>query len=628
MKRLLLIIATFLIFQSAFCSPSKLDFKDYTDLIMQLQFLSAKSKAKALDTDSEIPYYTWLADFFGNAGQSPEIDGLRYLVIQTDETEKHEALKQLTTGVFLLFNEELVSEAFVSLNKAIELADKEQQSHLLKLSYFAILELYKREIVQVSDAYGKYVEKYREITSTAYDTAWYHLHRFNYITKKVDVVRAREELPLVDRQMEDFFMNNVLNERIMTAYFYNKAIFHSDSKEWALAADYFQRTIDFGKTEDFLRDYVFHANLHLAECYSSLLIFDKALPVLEQAMTFWDKSDTVRSQYLQNLFAALYYFEKVGEYDSAYALMKQTMELDRQLRFQSNSLRLTELKVDLDVAEIENQNLLKDRELEDQGNLLTIGTIILVFFIAFIIILYIANRKISNQNEKLKLAYEEISLKNTKIETLMKELHHRVKNNLQIISSLLGLQSMKLKDESAKKAVSEGKERIRAMSLIHQRLYQNELVTSLNIRDYISDLIEDISKSYRPNGSVKLDIQVPSIEMDADTAMPIGLIINELVTNSFKYAFSEENRHPQLSLSLYKSDENIYKLTVKDNGRGIPHHVQEGQQSTFGMKLVTLLVNKQLKGKIHTQNDGGLMYSIQFPVIKLFTDGHNKSNDR
>ena len=193
----------------------------------------------------------------------------------------------------------------------------------------------------------------------------------------------------------------------------------------------------------------------------------------------------------------------------------------------------------------------------------------------------------------------------------MRELYHRVKNNLQVVSSLLGLQSMKLTDENAKRAVSEGKGRILAMSLIHQKLYQKSVITSLNVREYLESLVEQIAHAYDPSNRVNLNIQLKNEEIDMDTGLPIGLIVNELVTNSFKYAFEAKFGH--ITVNLKQEGDINYILQVTDNGRGLPDDFDLESATSFGLKLVQILT-KQINGKVQIENSEGFNCSIHFPV--------------
>ena len=174
--------------------------------------------------------------------------------------------------------------------------------------------------------------------------------------------------------------------------------------------------------------------------------------------------------------------------------------------FISNNVLTTEYRERVEAEQREAEILNQMQEIESRNTLLLFISILslllacLVFTLAF--------------------TYQKIKYKNQRIETLIKELHHRVKNNLQVISSLLGLQSMKLENESAKKAVSEGKGRIRAMSLIHQKLYQNEEVTKLNIKEYIINLVTELATAY---GYQKAQILIvaPNDPFDAETTLPL-----------------------------------------------------------------------------------------------------------
>jgi two-component sensor histidine kinase len=197
-----------------------------------------------------------------------------------------------------------------------------------------------------------------------------------------------------------------------------------------------------------------------------------------------------------------------------------------------------------------------------------------------------------------------------KVEILLRELHHRVKNNLQIISSLWGLQMMRLDNEEAKYAANAGKERIRAMSLIHQKLYQTDQFTKINIKEYIDNLVLELTDSYGYKDKAHIQIDVPPDEFDIDTTLPLGLIINELTSNAFKYAF-ENVEKPILVLRLWKSSKSEYTLFIQDNGKGLPPHFSIAETSSFGLRLVNLLV-KQIKGNLTQNYDNGLTYQISF----------------
>jgi len=194
----------------------------------------------------------------------------------------------------------------------------------------------------------------------------------------------------------------------------------------------------------------------------------------------------------------------------------------------------------------------------------------------------------------------------------MKELHHRVKNNLQVISSLLGLQSMKLEDPIAKEAVLEGKNRVKAMSMIHQKLYQNQEVSQLDFKSYVEDLVDDLKNSYMPDDDVEVSLSIPDINLDIERTIPLGLILNELITNSFKYAFQEIEK-PLIQVELI-NDGTDYFLNVCDNGPGVEDEFHPEKIASFGLRLVNLLV-KQLDAALTINRANGLMYEIKFSSV-------------
>ena len=197
-------------------------------------------------------------------------------------------------------------------------------------------------------------------------------------------------------------------------------------------------------------------------------------------------------------------------------------------------------------------------------------------------------------------------------EVLLKEIHHRVKNNMQIISSMLGLQSLSVKDSMYGDMLRDSQNRIRSMALIHEKLYQSENMADVDFSEYIDSLISNITKSYHLKDSIVITKDVKEFSFSIDTAIPLGLIINELISNAIKHAFPD-NKSGEIQLQINRVDgSNKYNLNVNDNGIGMdPGFVIENSKS-LGLKLVQALVD-QLEGdlKITTSNEGTL-FSIDF----------------
>jgi two-component sensor histidine kinase len=200
---------------------------------------------------------------------------------------------------------------------------------------------------------------------------------------------------------------------------------------------------------------------------------------------------------------------------------------------------------------------------------------------------------IEEQSEKLKM--------------VMKELHHRVKNNLTIVSSLLELQSNRLHDETTIKAFQEGQQRIEAMSLIHQRLYKSEQLTTINMVEYIHELTHNLMNAYGfDEHTIEIITNIEYQEMDIDVAIPIGLILNELLTNTFKYAY-HNTKSPQLIINLLNIKGLV--LEVKDNGVGIDMEQWTKKTGSFGKRLITGL-GEQLGGESTIENRNGTFYQL------------------
>lgn len=201
-------------------------------------------------------------------------------------------------------------------------------------------------------------------------------------------------------------------------------------------------------------------------------------------------------------------------------------------------------------------------------------------------------------------------------ETLIGEIHHRVKNNLQVVSSLLQIQRRGLgsDDEKGREALLESQSRVSAMGLIHNKLYQGKEVTSVHMPEYLKDLGETLLDAYRQEEQVEIFYDVADISLDVDIAIPLGLIINELVTNSIKYAFPK-GREGTIEISLHRERDQL-RLLVADNGVGAAAAEKRIDSTAFGTNLIGLLI-KKLKGEIEILEGQGYGVGIRFPELKL-----------
>jgi two-component system, sensor histidine kinase PdtaS len=196
-------------------------------------------------------------------------------------------------------------------------------------------------------------------------------------------------------------------------------------------------------------------------------------------------------------------------------------------------------------------------------------------------------------------------------EVLLKEIHHRVKNNLQVISSLLNLQSQQIQDPAVSIAFRESQDRVRTMALIHEKLYQSDNLAEIEFSQYINNLSAYLVRSYQANSAnIRLNIHCDPIFLDIDTSMPCGLILNELISNALKYAFPE-NRPGEIWIEMRTAENHQVNLVVADNGIGFDPNFDPLNASSLGLQLVTALVN-QIGGELRFENCCGTRVEITF----------------
>jgi two-component sensor histidine kinase len=218
--------------------------------------------------------------------------------------------------------------------------------------------------------------------------------------------------------------------------------------------------------------------------------------------------------------------------------------------------------------------------------------------------------QLRQSNEQLKLSLHEK-------EVLLKEVHHRVKNNLNVIISLLSLQSKSFDDPKVIEVFENSKNRIYSIALVHEQLYQSQTFSQINFRDYIRQLVSGLFYSCSDSAApIQLTFEVDEIYLNIETAIPCGMIINELVTNAIKYAFPD-HRSGEIKIILKANNLRKFYLTIQDNGIGFPPEFDWENASSLGLTLVRLLM-KQLDGTIELEtNTVGVSFDLQFRELKL-----------
>jgi two-component sensor histidine kinase len=201
-------------------------------------------------------------------------------------------------------------------------------------------------------------------------------------------------------------------------------------------------------------------------------------------------------------------------------------------------------------------------------------------------------------------------------EVLIKEIHHRVKNNQAVISGLLELQRGYAEDEFSSRVLSESQRRVQSISMIHEKLYQNEQLEEINFEKYVRELVDIIAYSFDYNErEIEVDIDIDDFKLGVDQGIPCGLILNELVSNAYEHAFTEQTEGA-IEIAMKKGADNIIRLTVADNGKGLPDGFDIGQNDTLGLTLIETL-STQLEGSFTYENTHkGACFKLEFEKEK------------
>ncbi len=367
------------------------------------------------------------------------------------------------------------------------------------------------------------------------------------------------------------------------------------------------------------------ASVGLGICYRKKKNHAMALAYLDTAETMAQQINTL--DYLKRVYLErAEILGEMGDYKNALSNFKfyqtiqdslvnmevitLTNDLERKYKIESAERELAEMK--LAAAE----SSLTAEAAAQQRRLLLFIAIILALGIAFLAYRYKAKQKtgriLVQKNNTIEKALAER-------EVLLREIHHRVKNNLQVISSLLSLQSREISDKEALNAVNESKQRVQSMALIHQSLYADSNLKAVNMKQYVGQLSEALFHAYKLNhDEIELLIEVDSLFLDIDTAIPLGLILNELITNSLKYAFPNGGQG-SISIRLWE-ESNTLHLAVADSGVGKARETREG--FSFGMRMIEAFC-KKLKAELAIRDSNG--YATELRISKYIKQWNEKS---
>lgn len=365
----------------------------------------------------------------------------------------------------------------------------------------------------------------------------------------------------------------------------------------------------------------------LASCYTNLKDFDKARLYLDSASSLLKQTDDVLPR-LNNfrlkaeLFGATANDKAAVEFYKRYIQLKDSVSNVEKERQFINQQVAFEVKLKEDEISEQKKMLLTEydiiKESRYQRNILITGILALLIIIILvnhnIRLLRKQKDELSSKNREITIHKKLIEVSLKEKETLIKEVHHRVKNNLQIVSSILNFQASRTESEEIRITLNECKQRILSIALTHEFLYKSDNITLINMKDYLMGLCDQIKFTYQnPLKEIVTNCDIIDVKMDIDTALPVGLILNELVSNAYKHAFTGKNG--TITVLLNKQKEDVFLLQVFDDGKGLPEKVTAQNDVNMGLELVEIL-GAQISAKVEMENRDGAYFSFRFKAGK------------
>ena len=354
------------------------------------------------------------------------------------------------------------------------------------------------------------------------------------------------------------------------------------------------------------------SKIHMGEILIKLNRYNEAISHLKDIFSFEEHESLYQELRAYDLLSQAY--EKQGNYKNALSNFKAYKKINDSI-YSNESIeiiaekdaRYNQQKKDAEIAILNKEKELSDAKLSRSRAIMLISFIGLALLGISAIVLLQFNKKIKKKNATITKALKDREL-------LLHETHHRVKNNLQMVSSLLNLQSKYVEDKDVYEVLQKGRNRVQSMALLHKNLYVGEDLTKVDIQDYFEGLVKSILNSYnKSEDDVDFNIDANNLKMDIESVIPIGLIVNELVTNSLKHGFPKEwSGQPSIDVNMEENDSD-YTLKIKDNGIGMDDGLtQTDNKTSFGQRLIRSLSQK-LKASVNIANSNGTEVSIIMP---------------
>lgn len=454
----------------------------------------------------------------------------------------------------------------------------------------------------------KFLNDFKAVASTYYQLGKVHFYKKNY-----DDAEACYKHTIINA--EKFSLNGLTAKA-----FIGIAEINQEKQRFADALKYLHEAEQLGRLSENKINLIETYNLfgtiffHLNLKDSALVFLQKASGIALEAGTGNDVEETYNNLYyaykrLNNPVRALYYHELARQVSDSlhnHQQTRQLMELQAKYQAEKKSKEIAILKKE------KGEVMYKAKEHAKFRNYLLLTLILLTIIGTLLFKMYRSKQKANHWLEHLvKERTNQLEAKTQEKEIMLKEIHHRVKNNLQLISSLMNLQMHYKGDKDTEDILSVCQHRIKCMALIHDKLYKAEELAGLNVQEYFTELSNFITQGYvKGDTEVKMALNVPEITLPIDKMIPCGLILNEVVSNSLKYGFKDRSKG-LIGISLERTN-GTYHLLIEDNGVGLPENIDFLNLNSLGLTLVHDLVD-QLDGKISIKNNSGTQVYITFP---------------
>lgn len=575
---------------------------------------------KGISTDERLNAYLIASNALIRSGRYREaetrLDESFQLVSDTHDQESEYLIKLAYSDLYKITQR--YDQALQHLFSVLDYYESVHDNLQIANTYISIAELY-RAIENFSMA-SEYISKAEELhfadsLPDSYAARLYHRASAIAISGYSDAIRAEE----LSKQSLKYSIRSHNLESMAISYNELGFIFLWEGSK---GLDYFQKALAIWEKLGF-KHYEANTAENMARAYLHNGQFDEALEMTERAKQIGLQNE-IKGIYASALEIEGDILHVQGKYEQSYALLKESFDLQKEDYEAQFSLELAEHAESFENIENEKRILLQQNEIREakikaeerqsQNRYYLFILFVLIFIIAVISLFYI---KINRVNKTLILQSDEIEEKNKNLvevvsqkDALYRELHHRVKNNLSVLSGLLYLQQENAKNSEVESALIVSQNRIQCMALIHQNLYQMNDASKVNLQLFLDQLISNIQTSFvHDNLDVEIDLNCQKVSLEMLHAVPLGMILNELITNSFKYAF--RNRKKGKIGVEYVVNQNEVDLNIFDDGEGLRDDFEKDKSKSLGMKLIWLLA-EQIGGKvIYSKSQGMSRFTIR-----------------